>query len=74
VDLAELYREGNQAVADGVVHTGVESIFRAGFKEFSRLSQQSDIEADAASCTPSGGWRMPRKPLSLLWPRGSLRR
>ncbi|MEK9807525.1 MAG: MotA/TolQ/ExbB proton channel family protein, partial [Halieaceae bacterium] len=47
VDLAELYREGNQAVADGVVHTGVESIFRAGFKEFSRLSQQSDIEADA---------------------------
>lgn len=47
VDLAELYREGNQAVSDGVVHTGVESIFRAGFKEFSRLSQQSDIEADA---------------------------
>lgn len=47
VDLGELYREGNQAVADGHPPTGVESIFRAGFKEFSRLSQQSDIQADA---------------------------
>ena len=47
IDLADLYREGNQAVADGSPHTGVESIFRAGFKEFSRLSQQTDIQADA---------------------------
>jgi biopolymer transport protein TolQ len=47
VDLAELYREGNEAVAEGHLPTGVESIFRAGFKEFSRLSQESDIEADA---------------------------
>ncbi|EED36870.1 protein TolQ [Luminiphilus syltensis NOR5-1B] len=47
VDLAELYREGNQAVNDGQPPTGIESIFRAGFKEFSRLSQQSDIDADA---------------------------
>lgn len=47
VDLAELYREGNEAVAEGQLPTGVESIFRAGFKEFSRLSQESDIEADA---------------------------
>lgn len=46
-DLAQLYREGNQAVSDGVLPTGVESIFRAGFKEFSRLSQQTDIQADA---------------------------
>ena len=46
IDLAQLYREGNQAVADGQLPTGVESIFRAGFKEFSRLSQQSDIDAD----------------------------
>lgn len=46
-DLAQLYREGNQAVADGVLPTGLESIFRAGFKEFSRLSQQTDIQADA---------------------------
>ena len=46
IDLAQLYREGNQAVADGQLPTGVESIFRAGFKEFSGLSQQSDIDAD----------------------------
>lgn len=47
IDLAQLYREGNQAVADGAAITGLESIFRAGFKEFSKLSQQSDIQADA---------------------------
>jgi len=47
VDLAQLYREGNESVANGQVPTGLESIFRAGFKEFSRLSQQSDILADA---------------------------
>jgi biopolymer transport protein TolQ len=47
VDLAQIYREGNDALADGATPLGVESIFRAGFKEFSRLSQQSDIEADA---------------------------
>ena len=47
IDLAQLYREGNQAVADGQLPTGVESLFRAGFKEFSRLSQQADIDADA---------------------------
>ena len=47
IDLAQLYREGNQAVADGQLPTGVEGLFRAGFKEFSRLSQQSDMDADA---------------------------
>ena len=47
VDLAQIYREGNDALADGTTPIGVECIFRAGFKEFSRLSQQSDIEADA---------------------------
>lgn len=47
IDLAQLYREGNEAVAEGQLPTGMESLFRAGFKEFSRLSQQSDIDADA---------------------------
>jgi biopolymer transport protein TolQ len=47
VDLAELYREGNQRAADGEVIIGVEGVFRAGFKEFSRLAQQSDMQADA---------------------------
>ena len=47
IELAQLYREGNEAVTDGQLPTGVESLFRAGFKEFSRLSQQADMDADA---------------------------
>lgn len=46
IDLARLYREGNEAVNEGHLPTGVESIFRAGFKEFSRLSQQADSDAE----------------------------
>lgn len=46
IDLAKLYREGNEAVSEGHLPTGAESIFRAGFKEFSRLSQQADNDAD----------------------------
>lgn len=43
VDLTQLYRQGNS-------HTnidGAESIFRAGFKEFSRLRQQGSGDPDA---------------------------
>ena len=47
IDLAQLYREGNQAVADGQLPTGVESLFRAGFKEFSRLSVRPARHAGA---------------------------
>ncbi|MDP5052224.1 MAG: protein TolQ [Congregibacter sp.] len=47
VDLAQLYREGNERVADGELIIGVEGVFRAGFKEFSRLTQQSDMDAEA---------------------------
>lgn len=47
VDLAELYREGNERAADGEMIIGMEGVFRAGFKEFSRLAQQSDMDADA---------------------------
>lgn len=47
IDLAQLYREGSEAVSEGQLPTGVESLFRAGFKEFSRLSQQADMDADA---------------------------
>jgi biopolymer transport protein TolQ len=39
IDLSELYREGNERASAGEV-IGMESIFRAGFKEFSRLAQQ----------------------------------
>jgi biopolymer transport protein TolQ len=47
VDLAELYREGNARAADGEIIIGVEGVFRAGFKEFSRLAKQADMDADA---------------------------
>lgn len=47
IDLAELYREGNERASDGGVILGMESIFRAGFNEFSRLAQQSDMDAEA---------------------------
>lgn len=47
VDLAEFYREGNARAADGVSIIGMEGVFRAGFKEFSRLAPQSDMDAEA---------------------------
>ena len=47
VDLNSLYREGNARAADGLEIGGLEGIFRAGFKEFSRLSQQVGADAEA---------------------------
>jgi biopolymer transport protein TolQ len=47
VDLSQLYREGNERAADGHAILGMESIFRAGFKEFSRLAQQSGMDSEA---------------------------
>jgi biopolymer transport protein TolQ len=47
VDLSQLYREGNERAADGFAILGMESIFRAGFKEFSRLAQQSEMDSEA---------------------------
>ena len=47
VDLSQLYREGNEKSSDGQAILGMESIFRAGFKEFSRLAQQSEIDSEA---------------------------
>ena len=44
IDLSELYRRGS---AQNAGHVGMESIFRAGFKEFSRLRQQVSNEPDA---------------------------
>jgi biopolymer transport protein TolQ len=46
IDLGRLYREGNDRAQNGEVG-GLESIFRAGFKEFTRLRKQSGVEADA---------------------------
>jgi biopolymer transport protein TolQ len=42
IDLNHLYRQGNGRVAEGV-----ENIFRAGFKEFTRLRQQTGADPDA---------------------------
>lgn len=47
IDLAQLYREGNERAAEGAPTLGMESIFRAGFKEFSRLAQQSEMDSEA---------------------------
>ena len=47
VDLSQLYREGNERAAAGHAVLGVESIFRSGFKEFSRLTQQAEMDSEA---------------------------
>jgi biopolymer transport protein TolQ len=47
IDLSKLYREGNETANNGGVVFGMESIFRAGFKEFSRLAQQSGMDSEA---------------------------
>ena len=44
VDLSKLYRQVN---SNPDLDSGVEQIFRAGFKEFSRLRQQSGVDPDA---------------------------
>lgn len=43
VDLTQLYRRGNSEVSSS---GGIETIFRAGFKEFSRLRQQENMDKD----------------------------
>lgn len=44
VDLHQLYRQGNQ---NSEQQDGVEHVFRAGFKEFSRLRQQGGADPEA---------------------------
>jgi len=46
IDLSQLFRQGNSKV-DGNHIVGMESIFRSGFKEFSRLRQQVQDDPDA---------------------------
>lgn len=46
IDLGELYRKGSKKLETEVMD-GVENIFRAGFKEFTRLSQQKGADPDA---------------------------
>lgn len=46
VDLGDLYKQGTSK-SESEALSGVENIFRAGFKEFSRLSQKNDADPDA---------------------------
>jgi biopolymer transport protein TolQ len=46
IDLSELYTEGNERANEGQT-IGMENIFRAGFKEFSRLAQQPGLDSEA---------------------------
>ena len=46
-DLNKLYQDGTTRSGTGGVIHGQESIFRAGFKEFSRLQHQDGVDADA---------------------------
>jgi biopolymer transport protein TolQ len=47
VDLSQLFRKGTANAESGKAAVGLENIFRAGFKEFTRLRQQGSIEPDA---------------------------
>ena len=47
VDLSQLFRKGTARAENGESVVGIENIFRAGFKEFTRLRQQANVESDA---------------------------
>ena len=46
IDLTQLYRQGNDRASAGKT-SGIENVFRAGFKEFSRLRQQDNIDKES---------------------------
>lgn len=47
IDLGQLYKEGNAKLENGKDIGGAETVFRAGFKEFSRLRQQMGGDSEA---------------------------
>lgn len=47
IDLSQLFRKGTAKAESGESFVGMESIFRAGFKEFSRLRQQPGVDSEA---------------------------
>jgi biopolymer transport protein TolQ len=61
VELGQLYKEGNAKLEEGREIGGAESVFRAGFKEFSRLRQQM---ADDSEAVMEGSERAMRVALS----------
>ena len=47
MDLSQLFREGTSKQKESASVFGMENLFRSGFKEFTRLRQQSGIESEA---------------------------
>ena len=47
MDLSQLFREGTSKQKENAAVFGMENLFRSGFKEFTRLRQQSGIESEA---------------------------
>ena len=47
VDLNEMFREGSQRLQNNRVVNGAEAVFRAGFREFNRLTKQGSTDPDA---------------------------
>tara|TARA_B100000809_G_C15036846_1_gene494075 strand:- start:453 stop:1142 length:690 start_codon:yes stop_codon:yes gene_type:complete len=47
VDLAQYYQELTQKAKDIGASEGIENVFRAGFREFNRLSQSDKVDPDA---------------------------
>jgi biopolymer transport protein TolQ len=47
MDLSQLFREGSARQKENEALFGMENLFRSGFKEFTRLRQQSSIESEA---------------------------
>lgn len=47
VDLNELFRESNEKAQNNEMMSGSESVFRAGFREFNRLTQRGHTDPEA---------------------------
>ncbi len=47
MDLSQLFREGSNRQKGNTAMIGMETLFRSGFKEFTRLRQQPGIESEA---------------------------
>jgi biopolymer transport protein TolQ len=47
IDLGQLYHDGGGRLEQSGRIEGVENLFRAGFKEFTRLRQQEGVDSDA---------------------------
>ena len=74
MDLSQLYKEGTQMQQEDLQIVGMENIFRAGFKEFMRLRQQSSVDGEAimeglsAPCaSPIRGRRKSWKDICHFW-------